>query len=76
MMAELPTIGSRLLYMALFGLGSVVGMAFLTGIAGWQLGRLGQSARTTRALALVTGAFSMGLGSWWGYTALAALMRG
>jgi len=74
-MAELPTVGTRLAYMALFGLGSVAGMAFLTSISGWQLRRLGRSGRVTRLLALVTGTFSVGLGSWWGYTAITALMR-
>lgn len=73
-MAELPTFGTRLAYIALFGAGSIAGMAFLTGIAGWHVRRIGRSARTARGLALVTGTVSMGLGTWWGWTAVASLL--
>lgn len=73
-MAELPTFATRVAYIALFGLGSVAGMAVLTGIAGGQARRLGQGARVTRGLAIVTGTVSMGLGGWWGWTAAASLL--
>jgi hypothetical protein len=74
-MAELPTFRARVAYMALFGLGSVAGMAVLTAIAGRQLRRLGKNPRIARALAIVTGSVSMGLGGWWGWTAIASFMR-
>jgi hypothetical protein len=75
-MADLPTWGTRVAYMAIFGVGSVIGMAGLTGVVGWQLARIERRARLSRALALVTGTFSVGLGGWWGWTAVSSLMRG
>jgi len=74
--ADLPTWGTRVAYMTLFGVGSVIGMAGLTGVVGWQLARIERRARLSRALALVTGTFSVGLGGWWGWTAFSSLLRG
>ncbi len=67
-MAEMPTVATRVAYMTLFGVGSIVGMASLTGIVGWPLARLGGSLRFARGLSLVTGTFSLMLGAWWGWS--------
>lgn len=73
-LAEMPTPSLRVAYMVVFGAGSILGMALLTGLAGWPLARLGRSARFMRGLAAVTGAFSLGLGSWWAWAALQGLL--
>lgn len=65
-LAQLPTVAQRLVYVALFGLGSLLGMALLSGLAGLPLARLGQSPRLSRALTLLAGAGSVGLGMTWG----------
>jgi hypothetical protein len=73
-MAEMPSLASRLTYIVLFGLGSIAGMALLTGVAGWPLARLGRSGRFGRTLATATGAFSVMFGGWWGWSALVGLI--
>jgi high-affinity nickel-transport protein len=64
-MAELPTTAARLGYMALFGIGSVGGMALLSGVAGFPMAKLARRPGPRRALALATGALSLGFGLWW-----------
>ena len=49
-LATLPSTAARLTYMALFGLGSTLGMAALSGLLGWPLGRLGETSRASRAV--------------------------
>lgn len=63
--AELPTAGARLLYMAMFGAGSVAGMTVATGIAGVALQRLAHGAGTRRAFSVGTGALSCVVGAAW-----------
>lgn len=72
-LAELPTAAARLTYIVLFGAGSVVGMAMLTGLAGVPLMRLARSPRATAALLLMTGVASMVIGTWWGVESLSRL---
>ena len=72
--ARLPTAFARLLYIALFGAGSAIGMAFLTGLAGWPLARLQASPRLLRGVTAAAGAISLLLGSFWGWAAVRALM--
>ena len=62
-----PTIADGLLQIVLFALGSLVGMAVLTGLAGWPVARLAESPRFHALLVGATGAFSLGLGAWWGW---------
>ncbi|MES1208522.1 MAG: hypothetical protein ABUS79_21490 [Pseudomonadota bacterium] len=64
--SRLPSLGGRLLYVALFGLGSVLGMAALSGVAGWPLSRLSRSPGLARLLTMSTGLFATGLGVVWG----------
>jgi hypothetical protein len=73
--AELPTAALRLVYIALFGFGSVLGMAVLSGLAGWPLARIGAHPRAQRALSLATGSLSAGLGVFWGYPFVAQWIR-
>ncbi len=72
--AELPTTTARLVYIALFGIGSVFGMAILSGLVGWPLARFGRSPRVFRALSVVTGVVSMVFGVYWGIPLVERLM--
>jgi hypothetical protein len=66
-MTTLPTTAAQMTYMALFGLGSTVGMAALSGLLGWPLARLGAHEGVARSLSLLVGSMSITLGVVWGY---------
>jgi len=66
-LADLPTVTARVTYTVLFGLGSIVGMALLSGLAGWPLARIGRSRAAARGLGCVTGTLSAALGLAWGW---------
>jgi hypothetical protein len=66
-LATLPTTAARLTYMVVFGLGSTLGMAALSGLLGWPLARAGQHRGLARALSLAVGCASTALGVAWGY---------
>jgi hypothetical protein len=63
----LPSTMARLGYLLLFGVGSTVGMAALSGLMGWPLARLGAHPVFARTVALCVGGFSIALGLSWGY---------
>lgn len=71
--ARLPDLAARMTYIALFGLGSVAGMAAATGLAGASLGRVVTRNRHRSVLAIVTGIGSIALGFVWALPQLAAL---
>lgn len=73
-LATLPTTASRIAYMLLFGLGSTIGMAALSGLLGWPLARAGANRRVLRGLSLVVGCASIALGVFWGYPLLGRLL--
>jgi hypothetical protein len=60
--------------MALFGLGSTLGMAALSGLLGWPLARLGANHRLVRAMSLAVGCVSIALGLLWGYPLTSRLL--
>jgi high-affinity nickel-transport protein len=66
-LATLPTTRARIVYIALFGLGSTVGMAMMSGALGWPIAHLGSHHRVARSLSMVVGFLSIGLGVVWGY---------
>ena len=72
-LATLPSTTARLTYMALFGLGSTVSMAALSGLLGWPLARLGTHRTVARGISLVVGCLSTTLGLYWGYSQMARL---
>jgi hypothetical protein len=72
-LTTLPSTAARLSYIALFGLGSTLGMAALSGVLGWPLARLGQNRGLARAVSLVVGCVSTALGVWWGYPLIGKL---
>ena len=62
-------------YVALFGLGSTLGMAAISGVAGASLSRTAVEGRAAAALALASGVISLGLGLVWARAPLSALLR-
>ena len=66
-LTTLPSTAARLTYMVVFGLGSTLGMAALSGLLGWPLARAGQNRSLARALSLAVGCASTVLGVVWGY---------
>ncbi len=57
--------------MALFGAGSVAGMALASGLAGLSLSRLARAPAHARRLGVVAGALSIVVGLAWGVPILA-----
>jgi hypothetical protein len=72
--SQLPSAPGRVGYVMLFGLGSIVGMTILSGIAGWPLSRWGRNPAVGRALMIFTGVFACGLGVVWGVPLVRALL--
>lgn len=72
-LAELATTRERLLYILLFGGGSIVGMAFLTGLAGVPLMRLARVPRLAAGLLATSGILSVCIGLWWAVASLREL---
>src|SRR5438552_7163679 len=68
--ATLPSTAARLAYMALFGVGSMCGMAVMSGLLGWPLARAGRDRRLARAVSFAVGCVSMGIGLVYGYRVL------
>jgi len=65
-LATLPSAAARITYMTLFGVGSTLGMAALSGLLGWPLARIGGQTRALRTISLVVGCASTALGVFWG----------
>ena len=74
-MATIPSIGARLTYLALFGLGSTLGMAALSGLLGWPIARVGTHGAVARSISLVVGCISIVLGLVWGYPLVGRLFQ-
>ena len=72
--AALPTPMARVSYLLLFGLGSTLSMAAMSGLLGWPLARLGSNQALTRTVSIVVGLATMVLGVLWGYEPLFALI--
>jgi High-affinity nickel-transport protein len=70
----LPSAAARLTYMAVFGVGSTLGMAALSGLLGWPIARIGRHSRVARGVSLAVGCVSIVLGVAWGYPLVARLM--
>ena len=62
--------------MTLFGLGSTVGMAALSGVLGWPLGHLARHRAVARGVSLAVGCVSTAVGVFWGYPLLGRLFLG
>src|SRR5262249_18728470 len=68
-LTPLPSTAGGLAYMMLFGLGSTIGMAALSGILGWPIARASAHAGVARALSIAVGVISIALGVAWGWAA-------
>jgi high-affinity nickel-transport protein len=66
-LATLPSTAARLSYMTLFGLGSTLGMAAMSGLLGWPLARMTNNHTLARAVSFVVGCVTTVLGLAWGY---------
>ncbi|MEO8705510.1 MAG: hypothetical protein ABI867_36100 [Kofleriaceae bacterium] len=64
-LAELPDLASRITYIALFGIGSIAGMAIASGVAGASLQRFAATEQRRRVLTFVTGVLSIAVGFVW-----------
>ncbi len=73
-MSQQPTVAHQVLYMALFGIGSVVGMGALTGVAGSLLQQVCQSGRAWTGVLAASGLLSVVTGMVWGIRSLTALL--
>jgi ABC-type nickel/cobalt efflux system permease component RcnA len=62
---ELPTLPLRIAYILVFGVGAIIGMTLLSGLAGIPLAQLSRSPRLGRLLLAATGSLSIGLGIAW-----------
>jgi nitrile hydratase accessory protein len=72
--ATLPSTMTRLGYLALFGVGSTLGMVALSGLLGWQIARMGSDRAVVRTFSLAVGCVSTVLGLFWGYPFLSRLL--
>ena len=73
-MATIPSVGARLIYLALFGVGSTLGMAALSGLLGWPIARIGTHGVVARSLSLAVGCISTSLGLYWSYPLINRLL--
>jgi hypothetical protein len=74
-LTTLPSTGARIAYLGLFGLGSTLGMALLSGVMGWPLARAGARPGVARALSFIVGCVSTVLGLAWGYPLIGKLLN-
>jgi ABC-type nickel/cobalt efflux system permease component RcnA len=72
--ATLPTTTARIAYVGLFGLGSTLGMAALSGVLGLPLARLRRRHTLARGVSFLIGCTSTVLGVAWGYPLLSRLI--
>jgi hypothetical protein len=61
-LATLPSTAARLLYMLLFGIGSTLGMAAMSGLLGWPLSRARNHHRLARGTSFAVGCLSTAIG--------------
>jgi hypothetical protein len=69
-LANMPSFGSAVIYIACFGAGSVIGMMALTGLVGLPLARFGGHERVQAWLFAAAGTGSLILGVLWGWPQL------
>ncbi len=72
--AELPTLSARLAYLLVFSLGTMAGMALVTGLAGVPMMRLSRAPRVATALLSLAGVLSIVVGLWWGAVSVRTLL--
>jgi len=73
-LTTLPTTTARIAYILLFGIGSTLGMAALSGLLGWPLARAGGNRAVARGISFAVGLVSIALGLAWGYPLVQRLL--
>lgn len=73
-LTTLPSTAAQIGYMVLFGLGSTLGMAAMSGLLGWPLARAGGSRTLARSMSFAVGCISTALGLVWGYPLIGKLL--
>ncbi len=73
-MAEMPTASAALVFMGLFGLGSALTMAMVTGLVGGSVSSITKHPKTTAWVRAVTAVASVMVGLLWGYESLVGLV--
>jgi hypothetical protein len=68
--ATFTDVRSRLAYVLLFGAGSVLGMAAISGLAGWPLAQLTRAPRTHRAFSVLVALSAIATGAVWGWNVI------
>jgi hypothetical protein len=71
-LAEMPTTAGAIGYIVTFGLGSIAGMAAVSGLAGASLARIAGGARARTVTVGAAGALSVIVGVAWGTIAIAS----
>jgi hypothetical protein len=73
-LTTLPSPTTQLAYVMLFGMGSTLGMAVLSGLLGWPLARFGHHHAVARSVQFLVGVMSTVIGLAWGYPIAARLI--
>jgi high-affinity nickel-transport protein len=74
-LATLPSTAAQLSYVALFGIGSTLSMAALSGLLGWPLARLGAHHAAGRVVSLLVGCVSVTVGIGWALPLLGRILE-
>ena len=75
-LASMPSLRSGLVYITVFGAGSILGMTMLTGVLGMTLRNAARGARARLLLQAGAGAMSLGLGAVWVWVSASGLLTG
>jgi ABC-type nickel/cobalt efflux system permease component RcnA len=70
---EVPGLAGKMFYVSVFGLGSVLGMALISGAAGWPLARAARHPVLGRAIGFASGALALVVGTIWAWPAVTGL---
>src|SRR5690348_10709289 len=73
-LATMPGPRASLVWMAAFAFGSILGMAVISGLAGFPLQRLSRKPKAQAALLGTVGALSLAVGVFWGALAIGRLL--
>lgn len=68
--SAMPSVGLSLVYIVVFGIGSIAGMALLSLLLGWPLARWLERAGVERVVRVAAGSLSIVVGLMWGYAAI------
>jgi hypothetical protein len=73
-LATMPSPRAALVWMAAFAFGSILGMALISGVAGFPLQKLSQRPKAQAALLGAVGTLSLAVGVFWGALAIGRLL--